>query len=471
MRIRSVKAGRVIASLAALGLLVGSCSAGSDSQPIESAPAESVPFNGCDSVACTGTLAGAPYEVKLPQRWNGTLLVYSHGYRLPNEPIGKPASAPGRRTGDKEVETALLEQGYALAGSAYRRNGWAVSDGVAAAEDLYQFFADKVGKPQRVYAWGDSLGGLITEVLSEKHPKWLSAAAPMCGVLAGIVPNMNLALDVAYAVKTLIYPKLKLTGFKSAAEAQKQFTSAVGAVAQTGFGPDASKIAYIGAIVDAPTKTRNEDGRNNESKLFAMGEGLISALSFATISRFEIEQRYGGNISGNEQTDYSKRISFEDGFFVDSLNRGAIGRYDRAMAKKGKRVTANKAAVRRAATAGGDPAARIRIPTITLHTVADPIVIVQNEAFFKNRYRFAAGKGGLMQLFTVPPERYEADPGAPYGAGHCNFTNASRIGLIKVLDGWVRTGNEPGVSEITEALGEDSGYNPGWQPPPWPTQQ
>ena len=41
-------------------------------------------------------------------------------------------------------------------------NGWAISDGVTANTDLYEFFTDTVGKPERVYAWGDSLGGLVT---------------------------------------------------------------------------------------------------------------------------------------------------------------------------------------------------------------------------------------------------------------------------------------------------------------------
>ena len=90
---------------------------------------------------------GAAYEIQLPDKWNGTLLIYSHGYRQA-EPV-----AAGLRTGrhrpgagaGEEVASALLAEGYALAGSAFKTNGWDVLDGVAADEALHTFFVDKVG--------------------------------------------------------------------------------------------------------------------------------------------------------------------------------------------------------------------------------------------------------------------------------------------------------------------------------------
>ena len=111
-------------------------------------------------------------------------------------------------------------------------------DGVAADEALHTFFVDKIGTPDRVYVWGDSLGGLITETLAEKHPEWVSGAAPLCGVLGGGNLNLDLALDVAYAVKTLIYPDLKLTGFASHDEAVANWQGAYDAITKAGGGPD-----------------------------------------------------------------------------------------------------------------------------------------------------------------------------------------------------------------------------------------
>ena len=131
-------------------------------------------------------MTGAAYEIQLPKKWNGTLVIYNHGYRTaePAPPDFAPVDKSAVPAGGAEVAGKLLDEGYALAASAFRTNGWDVLDAVAADEALHTFFVDKVGKPDRVYVWGDSLGGLITETVAEKHPEWVSGAAPLCGVLA-----------------------------------------------------------------------------------------------------------------------------------------------------------------------------------------------------------------------------------------------------------------------------------------------
>ena len=77
----------------------------------------------CRSAPCQGELGGAPYEIALPTRWNGSLLLFSHGYRDPRPRQGSraPQLAPS-----SEVRDRLLAEGYALAGSAYATDGWAV---------------------------------------------------------------------------------------------------------------------------------------------------------------------------------------------------------------------------------------------------------------------------------------------------------------------------------------------------------
>src|SRR4051794_34689675 len=156
-----------------------------------------VPFTDCKA-ACTGTTDGAAYEIKLPSKWNGTLLLYSHGYRFaqpgppsfdPVSTLAQVSSRDDKGDGSDALSQQLLSAGYALAGSSYKSNGWAVADGVKADEDLHAKFAALVAKPKRTYVWGDSLGGLVTELVAEKHPDWVDGAAPMCGAVAG--PDFN----------------------------------------------------------------------------------------------------------------------------------------------------------------------------------------------------------------------------------------------------------------------------------------
>jgi hypothetical protein len=430
-----------------------------------------VPLKSCDQVACTGDLDGAAYEIQLPDKWNGTLLIYSHGYRAaePQPPDFAPVDTDPAPAATEEVASALLAKGYALAGSAFKTNGWDVLDGVAADEALHTFFTQKIGTPDRVYVWGDSLGGLITETLAEKHPDWVSGAAPLCGVLGGGNLNLDLALDVAYAVKTLIYPDLKLTGFASHDEAVANWQGAYDAMTKAGadLTNGVPAILLIAALTDAPTQTKTYDAATIESQVRARAEAILTAVGYGTYGRYEIEQRVGGNASGNDGTDYSARVSDEERSLIETVSSGAT---DELLAKldAGERVTADPAARAKFGTMG-NPTGDLQDPTVTLHTSADPLVLVQNETVFKDRVYAAKGRiGDLMQIYTMPPASYPEDTGAPYGAGHCNFTTSQRVGLIDLLDGWVRDGRVPGAAAVTAAFPDDDSVTTAYIPAPWP---
>ena len=61
-------------------------------------------------------------QVEVPVHWNGTLLLFSHGYVSPgSEPVASDAPDPA-------VRSWLLGHGYALAGTSFRHSGWAVEE-------------------------------------------------------------------------------------------------------------------------------------------------------------------------------------------------------------------------------------------------------------------------------------------------------------------------------------------------------
>ena len=90
-----------------------------------------------------------------PANWNGTLLLYSHGYG----PL-TAADAP-----DPTTQAALLGMGYAMAGSSCDPHGswWALG---SALRDQFQTLSVVErsllpSAPRHVYAFGTSMGGLI----------------------------------------------------------------------------------------------------------------------------------------------------------------------------------------------------------------------------------------------------------------------------------------------------------------------
>ncbi len=105
-----------------------------------------------------GTLQGANYTIAVPSNWNGTLALYSHGYVFATQPLLNPAPDAS----DAASGAALLSSGYALAGSSYSQNGWALQQAFHDQTTLLNFFDAACGHPTRTIAWGDSLGGIIT---------------------------------------------------------------------------------------------------------------------------------------------------------------------------------------------------------------------------------------------------------------------------------------------------------------------
>ena len=447
-----------------------SATAGASTAPV--AEQSAVPFTDCGE-ACEGEIDGAKYRILLPDEWNGTLLLYSHGYRNPvpvppdyESPTSRAEPSPGYNDGGVPLARNLLSKGYALAGSGWASNGWAVADGVKANTDLYEFFRDEVAEPERVYAWGDSLGGLVTMETAEANPDWVSGAAPLCGVVGGIVPNLDLALDVQYGIRELIDPDFQLTGYASANAAGSQFISSARKVLDEAASPkDRANVLALALLADARLQTQSQDGSTIDSQIQAAAEAALIALRFGTVARWEIEQRFDGNISDNTDTDYAARFSAEDRALLDEVGGPGTAKGIIAALDEGQRVASDPAAVKSARKRGGEPSGTIEVPTITLHTAADPLVAVQNQTLLRD----ASGPtDDLVQLFTVAPDSYPGKPGAPYGAGHCEFTPDSRVGMIDLLDGWVRAGQPPTETAVREAFGDESGYDPSFEPGPWP---
>ncbi len=465
-------AGLVGAALLAVVLAASCTGAGVASDAARPAIAQtgSLAFTGCDAVACEGTLDGAKYAIRLPKTWNGTLLLYSHGYRFaqPVPPSFTPPATDAVPAPGEAIAQTLLAQGFALAGSSYSRNGWAVPEGVTAGEQLYDFFARNVGRPRRVYLWGDSLGGLVTQTLAEKQLPWVSGAAPLCGVLGGTIENLDLALDVAYAVRTLVAPKLQLTGYAShqAAVRQWQYAQRELVAAASRGGDGTASVAMVAALVDAPRQTATFDGSTPLSQVGAAVEAALSGLGYGTYGRYDIEQRLKGDPSANTGVDYTDRISPSERQLIDLA--GGPGTTDRLLSKlaAGRRVAADPAARRAATRTLGEPSGALTVPTVTMHTTQDPLVLVQNERLFADRVRAAGRRGDLLQLFVEPPTTYTAP--APYGAGHCNFTAGQRLAAVDLLDTWVRTGSRPSDRVLADALYSVKGVNLTFSAPPWP---
>jgi pimeloyl-ACP methyl ester carboxylesterase len=113
----------------------------------------------------TGEIDGAKFAIARPPReWNRQLLLVAHGYR----PVDKPLTADLEI--DRLSQRALLDDGWMIAVTSFRRNGVIVADAIADLDALRSHVAQKFGTPARVIVEGDSMGGFIATVIAERPP-------------------------------------------------------------------------------------------------------------------------------------------------------------------------------------------------------------------------------------------------------------------------------------------------------------
>lgn len=378
----------------------------------------------------SGTLAdGATWIADMPAHWNGTVLLFSHGFG-PTTAADAPSDA---------AKAELLDEGYALAGSSYDPNGsmWALESAERDQLATLAALREEVGEPDRVISVGLSMGGLVNAQLARDGGGRIDGALGLCGLVAGGVDLDNYQLDAEYTLATLFDPADadELVGFSSAAEANDlatRLTAAVTAAQQTASGRAriALAAAYLNLADWAPGKTAPSarDYAGQEAQQYDwIAQGL---LYFLVPARWSVEQAAGGNTSWNRGVDYAALLhGSAHAPQVEALYRkaGLDLRADLAALTRGAHTAADPAAVRnlqRTSTAGSG----LAVPLLDVHTTADQLVPVEQESAFAQRVRRSGDSAELRQAYVARQ-------------GHCSFTTAEIVASLHALEQRLDTGH------------------------------
>jgi pimeloyl-ACP methyl ester carboxylesterase len=124
-----------------------------------------------------GSYEGGLYRIEIPERWNGELALYAHGF-VPST----GARGLELRVGNSPIREHLIEAGIAWAASSYRCNGYVPGQGLVDTMALTDLFTKSNGgrKPQRVYLTGTSMGGHVTVLGMHEFPKEFAGGLAMC---------------------------------------------------------------------------------------------------------------------------------------------------------------------------------------------------------------------------------------------------------------------------------------------------
>jgi len=398
-------------------------------------------------VAHMGTLPdGATYLIEVPANWNGTLFLYSHGYVVPG------SANPAMDVGDMATRFFMLASGFALAGSSYATTGWALQQALPDQIAVLDLFTQVVGKPTRAIAWGHSLGGMITAGLIQRYPDRFDAALPMCGVLSGGIATWNTALDSAFAFKTLLgAPGLQVVNITDPLGNLKLAEGLLAGAAGTPQGR--ARLSLVTALGDTPgwftplspepAPTDFTDQQANQF-LWASMVGFPFVFAF----RAELEFRAQGNPSWNTGVDYRVQLEHSaDAAEVRALyaQAGLDLDADLKMLNETARISADPQAaeyLKENVTYNGE----IHIPVLTLHTIGDGLVVVENERAYRQVVREEGNERFLRQIFVSR-------------AGHCAFTPAETITAVQSLLSRLDTGRW-GPLDVTDLNNNAAGLGP-----------
>jgi hypothetical protein len=395
---------------------------------LASAAPSATAASGATSTHYTGSLAdGATWIADVPASWNGTIILYSHGFG--------PLTA--QDAPDPATQADLLGLGYALAGSSYSGPSWwalasAVKDqfaSLAAVEKL-------TGRPGRTIAWGTSMGGLVSAEETQDSQGRIGGTLTTCGLVAGALSLNNYQLDGEYALNELLAPSqhIQLVRYATAGQA----TAAAAALATVTGNAQATaqgraRIALGAALLNEPTWF---SGATAPPPTDYVGQEQQQAdelsnfvLPFIMGARYQIELAAGGNSSFTKGVNYA-RVMQRSSFLpeVKSLYRAAGLSLDTDLSTltRNADITADPgaiAALGRTSMVTG----RLSVPELDIHTIDDQLVPVEQENWYRQRVTRAGSSPLFRQAFVD-------------ATGHCNFQPAGYIAALRALEYRLGTG-------------------------------
>ena len=458
---------------------------------------------------CLGATSDtAPYMLMTPANFNGTVYLYSHGYRnnvplpatlsaatgFPTTVVNSPEPAPG---GNAQIIGTLLAKGYAVMGSGFARQGWNADSAIKTNVELIGVFKKQYPKTTKVVAWGNSLGGFITQALAEKYPDLISAAAPLC-IASDLTPLMTMAGDALWGIKTFFDPTIKGGNYSAGAAGYAEAMGDLGKVLTVAGAmsaaiaanptapawpatstvpaalkaiPSRSALVLIGLMSGLPMQSAHFDSTSAPAGLpasqalsfqlainpaLATLENVTNAAAVGVLFAYDIEQQAGGAVFDNTATDYSARVASERFIWSSALTgeagvNGLLG-YLAAV----PRVKGNPAAIAKLATLTSHTG-KVEIPTILFTGTADPVTPPGNQQSVIDKYaaytaeKWAAAKkagdrkrpaNNQLALWNFPPEKYtkftatgspDTTVPAATGTNHCNFTVSQYLAIADLL--------------------------------------
>jgi pimeloyl-ACP methyl ester carboxylesterase len=330
--------------------------------------------------------SGALWEIDKPARWNGDLVVYLHGYSNPADRIALPNNGP--------IRDSLVAMGFAVAASSFASNGYAVREGVQDSRRLSEIFATRFGRPQHTYLLGQSLGGLIGMILSQRHPQDYDGSLLVCGIVGGSDDEIQYVGDIRVLFDA-VYPGVLPGGLEHppvVTDINAQVIRPVVAAIQQ----NPQGVGIVQSLARHPLA-----GASSQEVV----NSLVTVLGFSMQGGADLFER-------THRQSYFDNAGWR--YASPALPASIVEDVNARVARYTATPEANAFLAR-----FGEPQGAFRIPVIALHTSRDPVVPVFHEDLLAQ-----VGAGPMLLQHRV--ERY----------GHCTFSVGELMSEFSELVAW-----------------------------------
>lgn len=373
-----------------------------------------------------GTYAGiqgpASYAIEVPGNWNGTLIMYTHGYA---------GTGPELRVQAPPLRAYWLSQGYAWAASSYSANYYDVRAGVEDTNALALQFPTLTtqAKPSKYLIMGVSMGGHVASASVEKetldtarNKVNYAAAMPVCGVL-----------DEEYEFQWLgdyTQAAAQLAGFGEKTYPAANFQKNLPAIKAALFTDTSGPLWQVNDGQGAKLRALAKQLTGGERPVFDLGFS-VGSLQTAVLSTGGSDGTLTGILARN--------------FYG---NAGLTYRWTADAAPTPEETAFNAALVRVSADPGANAPrydgvrwlprvnGEINVPVLTMHTLGDFYVPFKHEQLY-NAAVAANGKSGLLVQRAIR---------AP---GHCDFAGPELVEGFNELVKWEAGGAKPVGDDVT----------------------
>lgn len=364
-----------------------------------------------DAERVWGVHKGAGYRIEVPADWNGSLVMWAHGFRGEDLEL---------TVDDHPLRSHLIANGFAWAASSYSSNDYNAGDGVRDTHRLTEVFRRRFERPDATYMTGASMGGHITARSMEQYPWTYDGALAICGAL-GDYELFDYFLDYNLAAQQLglgesdfpfdeSYITTDVPAIKRNLEAAPGGWPAV----LNADGEDFKQLVELRSGGDRPNfdeawnywnSIPSDAGDGNFLFGLVVGDGTVAGKPGVVSDNTRVKY----------QLDLNPRINRREARFNRDIERV------RADWRLRTSLRLNPIPV---------VTGRIHDPMLTLHNLGDLFVPFHNEI----EYAKEVARQGNSELLVQRAIR---------GVGHCDFTPTELVTAFTDLVTWVQQGARP----------------------------